>query len=385
MNLGNDPFLKLSNTIINPYITKWQAEGNKVLGHYCTYIPEELLFAAKLLPYRIRSTGHEDTDLGDTYMVRFTCSFVRATLDMALRGMYDFLDGLVICNSCDHSRRMFELFDMKVFNREDFKKEVPRFYLAMPHILTEEGFNWYYEEIKELKNELDQTYSGSSNQISDESLINSIKIYNKNRDMLKKIHELRIQNVPKLNGTEALQISMSNSSIPKNLANKELKRIYEFLKESEGIKTESKRIMLVGSELDNLFFTKIIENSGAIIVSDFLCFGTRYFTDNVDLENSKNPLKSLSKRLYYRLSCPRMMDDHDRRLNFIKEEIRKAKIDGIILQRINNCDLHGCDNMLFVHELKELNIPVINIDREHFQSDTTRLQTRIEAFVEMIK
>jgi len=122
MNLGNDPFLKLSNTIINPYITKWQAEGNKVLGHYCTYIPEELLFAAKLLPYRIRSTGHEDTDLGDTYMVRFTCSFVRATLDMALRGMYDFLDGLVICNSCDHSRRMFELFDMKVFNREDFKK-----------------------------------------------------------------------------------------------------------------------------------------------------------------------------------------------------------------------------------------------------------------------
>jgi len=298
--------------------------------------------------------------------------------------MYDFLDGLVICNSCDHSRRMFELFDMKVFNREDFKKKVPRFYLAMPHILTEEGFNWYYKEIEELKNELDQTYSGSNNQISDESLINTIKIYNKNRDILKKIHELRIENVPKLNGTEALQISMSNSSVPKDLANKELERIYEFLKESEGIKTESKRIMLVGSELDNLFFTKIIEDSGAVIVSDFLCFGTRYFIDNVDLENSKNPLKSLSKRLYYRLSCPRMMDDHDRRLNFIKEEIRKAKIDGIVLQRINNCDLHGCDNMLFVHELKELNIPVINIDREHFQTDTSRLQTRIEAFIEMI-
>jgi benzoyl-CoA reductase/2-hydroxyglutaryl-CoA dehydratase subunit BcrC/BadD/HgdB len=384
LNLKDDPFLKLANTIINPYIEEWQAEGKKIVGHYCTYIPEELLYAANLLPFRIRSTGHEDTDLGDVYMVRFTCSFVRATLDMALKGMYDFLDGLVICNSCDHSRRMFELFDMKVFNRDDFKKEVPRFYLAMPHILTEEGLNWYFKEIEELKSELDQSYN-KNNPISNESLIQAIKLYNKNREILRKIHELRIQNEPKLNGTEALQISMSNSSVPKDVANKELDRIYDLLKDSEGLKTESKRIMLIGSELDNLFFTKIIEDSGAIIVSDFLCFGTRYFNDDVELNNNRNPLENLTRRLYYRLSCPRMMDDHDRRRQFINREVKKANVDGIILQRINNCDLHGCDNMLFVHELKELGIPVINIDREHFQTDTTRLQTRIEAFIEMIK
>jgi len=41
--------------------------------------------------------------------------------------------------------------------------------------------------------------------------------------------------------------------------------------------------------------------------------------------------------------------------------------------------------MLYTHELKELDIPVLNIDRESYQADTTRLQTRIEAFIEMIK
>ena len=79
-----------------------------------------------------------------------------------------------------------------------------------------------------------------------------------------------------------------------------------------------------------------------------------------------------------------MMDDHLRRLDFLKEEINRANVDGVLLQRINNCDLHGCDNMLFTHELKELDVPVLNIDREFYQSDTTRLQTRIEAFIEMI-
>ncbi len=383
MSLQNDPFLNISNSIKNSYIEEWQKNNKKVVGYYCTYIPEELLYAADLLPFRIRTTGNKDTELGDIYMVRFTCSFVRATLDMALKGIYDFLDGFLVCNSCDHSRRMYELFDLKVFNRENFKKKVSRFYLALPHIITNEGFEWYKKEVEELKEELQENFNIAK--ISNEKLIESIKIFNENRKILREIHELRIQSSPKLTGTEALQINMANSSIPKDIANQELKRILTFLKEREEIDSgNKKRILLVGSVVDNIDFTQLIENSGAFIASDILCFGTRNFMDDVQLKNGENPLDSITRRIYYRLSCPRMMDDHQRRLDFLKEEIKRANIEGVILQRINNCDLHGCDNMLFTHELKELKIPVLNFDREFYQADTTRLQTRIEAFLEMI-
>lgn len=383
MSLQNDPFFNISNSIKNSYIEEWQNNNKKVVGYYCTYIPEELLYAADLLPFRIRATGNKDTELGDIYMVRFTCSFVRATLDMALKGIYDFLDGFLVCNSCDHSRRMYELFDLKVFNRENFKKKVSRFYLAIPHIITDEGFEWYKKEVEELKEELQENFNIAK--ISNEKLIESIKIFNENRKILREIHELRIQSSPKLTGTETLQINMANSSIPKDIANQELKRILTFLKKREEIDIgNKKRILLVGSVVDNIDFTQLIENSGAFIASDILCFGTRNFMDDVQLKNGENPLDSITRRIYYRLSCPRMMDDHQRRLDFLKEEIRRANIEGVILQRINNCDLHGCDNMLFTHELKELEIPVLNFDREFYQADTTRLQTRIEAFLEMI-
>ena len=383
ISLNSDPFLSISNSIKNSYIDEWQKEGRKVVGFYCTYIPEELLYAADLLPFRIRATGNKDTDLGDIYMVRFTCSFVRATLDMALRGIYDFLDGFLICNSCDHSRRMFELFDLKVFNRENFKKKVERFYLAIPHIITDEGFEWYKKEVEELKEELEQNFK--INEITNEKLKRSIEIHNENRRLLREIHKLRIQNNPKLTGSEALQISMANASIPKDIANEELKRLKTLFTKREDIDiSNKKRILLVGSVVDNIEFTELIENSGAFLVSDFLCFGTRNFMDDVELETIKSPLEGITKRLYYRLSCPRMMDDHQRRLDFLKEEIKRANIEGVILQRINNCDLHGCDNMLFSHELKDLEIPVLNMDREFYQADTTRIQTRIEAFFEMI-
>ena len=143
--------------------------------------------------------------------------------------------------------------------------------------------------------------------------------------------------------------------------------------------------MLVGSVVDNIEFTQLVENSGAIIVSDFLCFGTRNFLDDVKTTPGGDPIKDITRRLYYRISCPRMMDDHENRLKYLKTEIDRANVDGVLLQRINNCDLHGCDNMLFEHELKELDIPVFNIDREEVQADNARLQTRIEAFLEMIK
>jgi benzoyl-CoA reductase/2-hydroxyglutaryl-CoA dehydratase subunit BcrC/BadD/HgdB len=382
VNLKNDQFLNISDSITNPYIAEWQADGKKVLGHYCTYIPDELLHAANLLPYRIRATGNTSTNLADVYMVRFTCSFVRVTFDMALRGLYDFLDGILICNSCDHSRRMFELFDLKVFGRENYPKPTSRFYYSIPHVITNEGFEWYLNEIQELKTEFEEKYV--RNTITNQDLLESINVYNTNRELLRKIHEMRIIDAPKITGSEALQILMANNSVPKEVANQELERIITALKESEGIKSKAKRIMLIGSEVDSTDFTGLIEDSGALIVSDFLCFGTRTFLDDVQLGFERNPLKSIVERVYYRISCPRMMDDHERRFDFIKSEIEKAKVDGVILQRINNCDLHGCDNMLYVHELKDLEVPVLNLDREFYQADTTRLQTRIEAFLEMI-
>jgi benzoyl-CoA reductase/2-hydroxyglutaryl-CoA dehydratase subunit BcrC/BadD/HgdB len=379
MDLQNDSFLKISDKISNPYLEK---SNRKIAGYYCTYIPEELLDAGNLFPYRIRATGCEDTDLADTYMVRFTCSFVRSTLNLALNGKYDFLDGLFICNSCDHSRRMYEIFDMVVFKRKGFTKKVPRFYVSIPHVITEEGFRWFYKEIEELKEEIEKSYNVS---ITDTNLNKSIEIYNKNRHLMREIYKLRTLDAPKLTGTDALRLSMANSSVPKEMANQELERILNGLKKSEGIDIRNKkRILLLGSVIDNTQFTKMIEDSKAMIISDNMCFGNRTIIDDVEDINSKSPLERIAKNQYYRLSCPRMMDDHLKRLDFVKKEIESAKIDGVILQRINNCDLHGCDNMLFEHELKELNIPAFNIDRENFQTDTSRLQTRIEAFLEML-
>lgn len=85
----------------NVEVEEWKKTGNKVLGYWCSYIPPEIIHAAGALPYRLRGMGATGTDKADHDMSPVcNCSFPRAVLDLAHRGKYDFLDGILGMNGC---------------------------------------------------------------------------------------------------------------------------------------------------------------------------------------------------------------------------------------------------------------------------------------------
>ncbi|GAI94071.1 unnamed protein product, partial [marine sediment metagenome] len=53
--------------LTNPYIERWKEKGGKIVGYYCTYVPEEIIHAAGMLPYLMRATGSTSSELGDLY------------------------------------------------------------------------------------------------------------------------------------------------------------------------------------------------------------------------------------------------------------------------------------------------------------------------------
>jgi len=369
-------FIKASKTLNNPYIEDWKKENKKVLGYFCSFMPEEILHSMDILPFRIRGTGAKDTAYADSALSHFNCSYVRCAFNLAMEGKYDFLDGMVFSNSCDHTRRLYDVWQIKL-PREGF----PFFYLSLPHIITEAGQVWLKKEYDLFNEGLEKAFNVPLNETK---LKNSINVYNKNRELLNEIQELRSLSEPKLNGSDFSKIMVANTSIPKETCNFELQKIITTLKEKEGIKDIKARFMLVGSYVDNPEFYRIFQDVGGIVVTDSLCYGVRNFLNNVESTSSSSPLTDVVNRYYYKISCPRMMGKHQERLEFIKDQVKKAKVDGVIVQRLEFCDLHGCDCMLFEHELEELNIPVLNIDREYLLSDVARFKTRVEAFIEQI-
>jgi benzoyl-CoA reductase/2-hydroxyglutaryl-CoA dehydratase subunit BcrC/BadD/HgdB len=140
--------------------------------------------------------------------------------------------------------------------------------------------------------------------------------------------------------------------------------------------------MVIGSALDDPTFIKIIEDQGGLVVTDALCFGSRYLWEPVVIE--ADILSSLARSYLNRAGCPRMMDQHEALFRFIKDMAQRFKVDGIIFQKMQFCDLWGGESLFVEKKLKETNIPVLALQREHIMTNASQIVTRVEAFIEMI-
>ena len=365
----------LSETLSNTHIEKWKSRGGRIIGYPCTYLPEEIIYAAGILPYRLRGTGCVGLTVADTFLSRTAhCSFARSVLELGLTDKYDFLDGVVYTNGCDHMRRAYD-------NWKAHDKNLPFMYmLPVPHTITPHGLKWYQEEVVAFKQQLEEYFSIK---IDDISLGKAIGVYNETRSLLKQLYELRNEDQPPITGAETLKIVLASVSMPRDKYNQLLAQFLEEIRSRKGISDYRARFMVVGSANDDPALIELIEATGGLVVTDSLCFGSRFFWDLDD--ETGDPLDSITRRYYYHTPCPRMYGECPSRVAFVKDMASKAAVNGVILQTIKYCDLHGVENALLEKNLEKEGIPTLRLEREYGPlADTGRIRTRVQAFLERI-
>ncbi len=363
----------------NAYVKKWKESGKAVIGYPCTYVPDEIIYAADILPYRLRGTGTTSSSIGDTYFGPVICSFPKCVLQLAGEGKFNFLDGAIIVPGCDSMRRLDECWRKA---GDDYPGTVPGFfhYFGVPHKVTDYSLKWSHEEALKLKQKIEEHFGVK---ITDEALKSAIRVYNESRRLLIQLDKLRAGDDLVMTGEDALAVIMAASAMPRDEYNKLLRKT---LAQMEDLKTPiagRKRLMLVGSVNDDLEFMKVIEDCGAVIVADTLCFGSRSYSDLT--EEDGDPLFALTKRYLNHAYCPRMFGYYKERLKNIMDRAREAKVDGIILQNIRFCDLHGSENGIFERDLEKEGIPCMRMEREYGPlTESGRVKMRIDAFLERI-
>ena len=127
---------------------------------------------------------------------------------------------------------------------------------------------------------------------------------------------------------------------------------------------------------------RVIEDTGGLVVTDSLCYGSRLFWVDVN-ESIDDPIQALAE--YYvhdRPPCPRTYGEQPRRLEYVLEMIKDFKVDGVILERMAFCDLWLVENYMYGLDLKEEDVPFLKLDREYILSAVGQLRTRVQAFLE---
>jgi benzoyl-CoA reductase/2-hydroxyglutaryl-CoA dehydratase subunit BcrC/BadD/HgdB len=368
-------FKLLAGPIENAYVKEWKDLGRPVMGFFCAHAPEELLWAAGILPVRLRGTGSEDTSYGDQYLGSFNCSFVRHTLSQVMKGDLAFLDGLLVTNSCDHIRRLFDVFAAK---------EVAPFahYLDVPHVNSEESFVRLTAELRGLQAKLESFFGVT---VSQEALSDAIKLYNRTRVLLGRASALRGEDPPRATGSEALALSVASASMPKDRFNQLVEhRLAELERRASPPAITGPRLLVIGGALDEPGYLELIESMGASVVADQLCWGSKSFLYLADEEI--NPIDAIARRILEHMPCPRMLDQYPQRLANLLEAVKQYRVDGIICERLKFCDLWGGEIEMLRRSLKqEAGIPLLVLERDYAAaSGVGQLRTRVQAFLETL-
>lgn len=335
-----DELLDLSRKPFNEYLENGKSSNERIIGYLCNHVPEEILYAAGLIPYRISPTGCTESGDADAYLSRLNCTFCRSCLQFAMDGKFDFLDGLVAVNPCDHMRRLWDVWRLKVGC--DFTHM-----LSLPHRISESAERWYLEETEMLRDSVEKAFEV---EITDEKLAGAIELYNTTRALLSKIYELRKRKAPPLKGGELTRILVGVLRAPRIETNRLLKDLLAEAENRQGISDYAARLMVIGGACDSADFIDVIEDLGGLVVADTLCFGSRYFWQPV--ESDGNPMSSLATAYLNQPPCAGMVGGERERLDFALDMAKQFRVDGIIFQKLRWCDLWGGRGCLHREETK---------------------------------
>ncbi len=367
--------LRQSAVLQNELVKGWKEKGGKVVGYTCTATPVEVLEAAGLLPYRIRALGSSETEMADARLSRFNCSFCRSCLQLGLNGSYDFLDGMIETNGCDHLRGMIE-------NWERAKGFGFFHYLKVPHVVDEDSIPYFVEELRIYKRAVEDHFDQA---ISDEALWDRIQARDRIGGKLRAIYDLREREKPGITGAEALSVFLWATAVPSQALEDALDSIIEQRKDHR-IENCRARLLLGGAATDEVDFVREIESLGALVVTDALCYGARAFMPRIESSPGGDPFKAMAESYFEKLLCPRMFDDFASRRDFVFKAVKRAKVDGVVLVHNKFCDVHGVDNVALRMALEKAGVPVLQLEKEYgAKADLGRMRTRFQAFLERIE
>jgi benzoyl-CoA reductase/2-hydroxyglutaryl-CoA dehydratase subunit BcrC/BadD/HgdB len=366
-------FEEIASTLPNVEIEKWKSQGGRVIGTVCSDIPEEVIHAAGMLPLRVRAPKLEDTSMGDAHLHVFNCSYTRSVLEALLRGDLDFLDGFVTTNTCDHMLRLAgELKD---------KGNMPLIhYFSMYHTFNDAAKGWFTSEMKGLVAAIEASLAVK---ISEDDLRGSIEVYNKTRTLLARLDELRKSDPPAVTGAEHMQIVLAGMSMPRELFNEKLEALLPQLEDRRSGEPGRPRLMVVGGACDIPEFIRFIEDRGANIVADGLCFGMRHYRGLID-HRDEDPLRAIAERYTSRDPCPAVINSFDSSFNIIKEILSEWRIEGIICARLKFCDHWAGRRKMLTDRLRHDGIPLLDLEREYNTVGSGQIGTRVQAFLEML-
>jgi bzd-type benzoyl-CoA reductase N subunit len=339
----------------------------RAMGYLCSYVPEEMIHAAGYTPVRVRGSTAPLRHV-DAHLQSFTCALCRSTLDQILSDELDFLAGTIFAHTCDTMQAQADLWRMNT-DRDHFVDTV-----MQPANLGSPATRAYL--IAELHRFRERLATFEGNPITGDDLRASIILYDETRQLVKNFQDLR----DRVDTPNFYAILDAAQIMPREVFNPLLAELLDELHDAP-VRARGPRLFLAGAVLDEPRLLDLVEETGAQVVGDDLCSGSRHFTDQVGTED--DPVAALADYYIRRRPCPTKLHPAHDPGKVLLDQAQQAQAQGIVFVIEKFCEPYAFDYALVIPTLDHAGIPHLLLEMEQTPS-LEALRTRLQAFVEML-
>jgi benzoyl-CoA reductase/2-hydroxyglutaryl-CoA dehydratase subunit BcrC/BadD/HgdB len=358
-----------------------RAQGRKVIGTFCVFVPEELVLAADAIQVGLCAGAEIGKEAAEKILPRNTCALIKSFVGFKIARLCPYLEScdLVVGETtCDGKKKAYEIF-------ADY---VPLYVMEIPQMKQACDRDLWKTEILRFKEEIERI---TGNSITAPRLKEAIRLVNARREVLQRLNRLRVTAPAPISGRDVLlinQISFYDDPVRFTAKIGELcDELEERIKTGQGVApADTPRLMLSGCPMavPNWKLPFLVESSGGVIVGEESCIGSRNTRDLVDEsgETLEAMLDAIADR-YLRIDCA-CFTPNPERLEHIVAMARDLRADGVIHYGLSFCQPYAIEAFKVEKALKDAGVPMLNIETDYSMEDVEQLKTRVEAFVEML-
>jgi benzoyl-CoA reductase/2-hydroxyglutaryl-CoA dehydratase subunit BcrC/BadD/HgdB len=343
----------------------WKSGGGRIVGYFEDNVPEELILAAGLLPYRLSGKPDVPPDSLKKYLFpmwkkhslaerQVKLGFINSMLDLIFRGEFDFIDYLVI----PYSRKSILAIWQQL---HDAKAAYPALKLPETWILDRamtpsfDSSLFNQQRVFAFRAQLEK-WSGAP--ISDESLARAIRLTNGQRAAIASLNALRVEG--RIAGAEALALTSAGKFMPVTdhtaLLNESLGEIAR-----RPIRC-GPRVFLAGSPQDNDQLYGVIESGGATVVAENHYWGApaAYYPVFTDME----PITAVAHMYHSKPSS--VVYPLQRAIDEVVERAVAARADAVIFSVYDNDNHEIWSVPATIDALKAAGIPSLYLSQQPY-------------------
>lgn len=349
-----------------------KATGKEVIGCFPVYSPEEIVYAAGYLPVGMWG-GQLQGNRSDMYLQSFCCSVMKANMEQALSGQYDFLSGVIITAYCDTLKCIIE----------DWKAAMPEM-KVIPMVYPQNrkgpaGRNFMREELLRVKSEIEKL---SGTEIAEEQLQSAVDVYDEYRKTMRAFTKASAKHMDVISSKDRHLIIKAAWFMDKKEYTDLLSKVTEWLETLDEYSVEGKKVILTGLICEPEEIYDILAENDMYVVADDLAHESRQFRQEVPARGSA--ADRMTERIVCQDGCTFLYDPAKSRGDMIKSMVKENDADAVIFCQLKFCDPDEFDYPLIKKEMEAADIPMIYLELEQQMNSFGQIRTRMQGFSEML-